>query len=354
MKVNHSLLVIAREARGLTQTQLIEEVPNLSQGNYSRMEKGLMDISEDTLYNIAKVLNFPVSFFYQRLANKHQVEYLYRKRITMPRKEQMKLEATFDLIRIWVEKLLKDIDIPDFDLPAVQVSKNNTPEDIALRTRVKLGLPKGPVDKLVKPIEKHGVIVYFLKDAPDKFDGTTIMTENNQFIIVINDNTPNDRKRRTISHELGHIIMHIQHEPFIKSEDSEEEADRFASEFLMPAHEIRRDLINLRYVQLGDLKAFWKVSKASLIRRAKDLGFIDTRKYTNMMIELSKSGERREERSVVDLDNPTLLSLVIQAYLDTLQYTKEQLSEIIHISLDDLERVFFGRNRSRSVFKIVL
>ena len=54
---------------------------------------------------------------------------------------------------------------------------------------------------------------------------------------MINSRVPTDRKRMTLAHELGHIVMHS--EPIHLSKQSEEEAMRFAAEFLMPAHLIR-------------------------------------------------------------------------------------------------------------------
>jgi len=41
MKVNHSQLTLAREYRGLTQTELSKAVQGLSQSNLSKFEKGL-------------------------------------------------------------------------------------------------------------------------------------------------------------------------------------------------------------------------------------------------------------------------------------------------------------------------
>jgi len=41
-ELNFRMLTLAREARGFTQGELVEKIPNLSQGNYSRMEKGLI------------------------------------------------------------------------------------------------------------------------------------------------------------------------------------------------------------------------------------------------------------------------------------------------------------------------
>lgn len=354
-EVNFKMLALAREARGLTQSELVKKIPNLSQGNYSRMEKGLLPIPDDTLFNISKELNFPLNFFTYNKPVKDQAEYYYRKRATMPRKHQIKLEANFDLVRIWIDTLLSDVDIPDFNLPLIEVDGNNNPSAIARKVRYFMSLPKGPIDKLVRSFEKHGIIVYFFKEAPDKFDGTTIITNTGQHIIVINDEFPNDRKRFTLAHELGHIVMHLPFSHTIDADrDTEDEANSFASEFLMPELDIRRDLINLKFRMLGDLKLYWKASKASLIRRAYDLKYIDKTKYTTMMIELSRMGERKQEKGHVDLDKPLLLKLIIDTYFDKLEYSKNDLSNILGISFEDFDHFLLGKDTNSTKLKIVI
>ncbi|MPR35912.1 XRE family transcriptional regulator [Salmonirosea aquatica] len=354
-KFNFKILPIAREARGLTQAELTKLIPNLSQGNYSRMEKGLLAVPEDTWHEIAKKLNFLPSFFTHEKPIRDQAEYYYRKRASMPRKLQIKLEATFDILRVWIEGLLQDVDVPEFKLPPIEVKGNNSPEEIARKVRALMGLQRGPIDNLVRAIERHGIMVYFLKNAPEKFDGTTIVTQSGQRIIVINDSLSNDRKRYTIAHEFGHNVMHLPFSPILDPDrDVEREADSFASEFLMPELDIRRDLINFRFSKLGDLKAFWKVSKASLIRRAYDLKHVDKTKYTNMMIELSRAGERKVERNDVNLDSPALLQLITATYINELGYTREELSNIISISSEDFDFFLLGKEPNRAKFKIVI
>ncbi|SOD17627.1 XRE family transcriptional regulator [Pedobacter xixiisoli] len=355
MDINFRMLPLARESRGMTQLELVTKVPNLSQGNYSRMEKGLLPIPKETLDNISSVLNFPVSFFCYSKLYTDTAEYFYRKRVTMPKKELIKLEANFDIIRIWLEQLLGDVEVPDLSLPTIEVEGNNTPEEIARKIRYAMGIPKGPIDKLVRVIEQHGILVYFLRQSPDKFDGTTIITYSGQRIIVINDNLPNYRKRFTIAHEFGHVTMHLPYSPITEPyRDVENEADRFAAEFLMPEMDIRRDLIRFKYSLLTDLKRYWKVSKAALIRRAYDLKFIDQSKYTFMMIELSRYGERRQENSDVDLDHPLILAQIIKIYGEQLNYDKQDIYNMISISPDDFDFYILGKDKETKKLRIVI
>jgi Zn-dependent peptidase ImmA (M78 family)/transcriptional regulator with XRE-family HTH domain len=349
--INHKMLVLAREARGLSQADLALKLKNISQANYSRMEKGLITILEEQIEVIAGALDFPVSFFYRSEPLVTQTEFYYRKKASLLKKEQYALEANFSLIRLWFNDMLKEIDIPDFSLPEMEVEHNNTPEVIAQKTRMLLSVQRGPIGALINLLEKHGVIVYYLNNISGKFDGTTIITESGTRVIVVNAEMPNYRKRFTIAHELAHLICHI---PFsttvIESiRDVENEANRFAAEFLMPSNECEVDLFKLVYSKLPDIKNYWNVSKSAIIRRAYDLGCITKDKYTHLMIELSRYGERKVEKYDVPLDEPKLLNKILKSYYNDLDYSQEELMRYLTISADDFERFIFRKDNIRKL-----
>ncbi|MFD1258328.1 helix-turn-helix domain-containing protein [Mucilaginibacter terrae] len=345
MTVNYKMLTLAREARGYTQKELTNAISMQSQGNYSRMEKGILPIPTELIKQIAEELKFPESFFYREEPLVSQAEYFYRKKASMPKKELYKLEATFDLIRMWFNSLLKEVDLPEFKFPEVSTRNGQTPEIIAQKTRAFINAPKGPLDDLIRIFEKNGVIVYFLPNAPETFDGTTIITESNQKVLVVNAEMPNYRKRFTIAHELGHMVMHIPFGSYIEEViDVENEANRFASEFLMPENEIRRDLLYITYGKLSDLKQYWKASKSSLIVRANALGTIHKGKYINMLNELSRFDERRVEKSDVYLDEPALFKKIIKVFNTDMGYTLEELYEVLGLDKEDFERFIIGND----------
>ncbi|MHC5879723.1 ImmA/IrrE family metallo-endopeptidase, partial [Streptococcus pyogenes] len=65
-------------------------------------------------------------------------------------------------------------------------------------------------------------------------------------VMLINANAAPDRKRLTLAHELGHLVLHSTN----PTENMETEATAFAAEFLMPESEIRPEL---RRLDLGKL-----------------------------------------------------------------------------------------------------
>lgn len=336
-QVNYRNILLARESRGATQKGVAAAIDGLSQGNLSKMEKGLLPVNEKIIEKIANYLNFPVSFFYKDSPNASLNTLFYRKRVTIPAKELSMVEAKFDLARIAVDELLDSVEIPDFDVPSIEVSDNMDPQEIARRIRLFLQLPKGPIMKPVKVLEKHGIIVIFLNGAPDKFFGVTMFTNKMRPIIFINDNKSNDNKRFTLGHELGHLVMHLRNDVYSKEDkELDKEADAFSSEYNMPSDECKGDLLNLKFKNLSEIKMYWRLSKAAITRKAKDLGILSQSQYKYFMMQLSSNGERIHEKEFVDIDQPSLLKLIIKVHLDSLDYNISQLAELTGLSEEDM------------------
>ena len=342
-QLNYAMLALARESRGVTQNQLVEQIPNLNQGNYSKMEKGLISVPDETISNIAKVLRYSKSFFFKRSVNTPISSFYYRKRVSMSKKDLSILEAKLDIIRLIVDELLESVDIPDFNIPHFEVDDDTSATNIAIKIREFLKIPRGPISNLIEVLEAAGVIIYFFKANVSKFDGITLLTDKGQPIIFINESISNDRKLYTIAHELGHLIMHIPYSPLPTDRDEEKEANEFAGEFLMPYLDCRNDLMDLRYNQLGTLKSYWKVSKAAIVYRAKNIYAITGERYTNLNIELSKNGEKKKETGFIDISEPKVVTLMINVHENNLGYSLNEMIELLGVNEDDYFEYF---NRS--------
>lgn len=349
METNYDVgkwIEIARISRSMTQKELADKVTNLSQSNLSKMEKGLLSIPKKTLDRIASELNYPLQFFKDRTVRTPLSAYYYRKRITMPKKEKDILEARFDILRRTIDCLLSNIELPELKIISIDDDNQTTPEEAAEFTRRLLKLGRGPVANICMAIESSGLVIYELDNVSEKFDGITLITDNGHNVIVINKNLPNDRKRFTIAHELGHFVLHIKSHFIPNDRDTESEANRFASEFLFPKQEALRSLSNLKLGDLGILKTQWLISKAAIIYRAKELGLISLDKRKYFMIELSRNGERKNEKGFVDIDSPQIIKQAIEVYKE-LNYSENDLSIISKLSVDDFKYYFIEDSTPR-------
>ena len=133
--------------------------------------------------------------------------------------------------------------------------------------------------------------------------------------------------------------MHTSNE-FLISEyrDKEDEANKFASEFLMPSDAISNSLRGLKLQYLVELKRYWLTSMASIVRRAKDLKCITNEKYKYFSIELSRRGYRKSEPVSVYIDMPNMYNEAYKLHKNELEYSNEEMATAFSLPIDVLTR----------------
>lgn len=344
---NGKSLKIARESRGLSQSKLASML-NITQASLSRFEKGQLALSEDLVSSASKFLNYPVSYFSQDIATATETTLFYRKRASMTMKDLSVLESRISILANCYDELAESIEIPDLNIPVVEPSSENTAEEIAFKIRNYLRVPQGPIENIVSLFERNGIVVVFIDvDDMDKFDGMTMFTKKQIPVIWINKNMPNDRKRFNLAHELGHLVMHLRSNDLDKSEaDKEKEANEFASEFLMPRSLCKEDFFEIKYKDLALRKMYWKVSKAAIIYRAKELKCISESTATYLFVTLGRNGERKNESVVVPIDDPQIIKKMTQLHIDELEYTMEELTDVVGLNVSEIKSCLLNETKS--------
>lgn len=338
--MNHKQLTFAREFKGYSQTELSNKIQGLSQSNLSKFEKGLGVLSEDLQKKIIDFLGFPEDF-YNRKINTIIENANYRKRATVSKTKILKFENKCKVIGYVIDELSESIEWPDFKLAPLNVEDGYAPEYIANYTRrlLKVNVDE-PIKNIFSILETAGIIIYEINDD-EKFDGVSFITDKGNPIIIVNKNFSNDRKRFTIAHELGHILMHNENNfPISSYRDKEKEANQFASEFLMPENYIKNSLRNLKLSEVGNLKNYWLTSMSSIIRRAKDLKCIDDNRYKYFLIEMSRNGFTKKEPIEVFIDKPSCLKNAINLFKTDLAYSLEDFSNYTALPKDIIDELF--------------
>jgi Zn-dependent peptidase ImmA (M78 family) len=323
--VNPAMVTLARQARGLNQTQLAV-ASDVSQAYISKAEHGIVEIAPDTLARIAAALRFPPSFFIQADRVTGPVCLHHRKRQSMPVTRLNSIHAQVNIARLQALKLLRGVEIAaEYEFPRLDIDEYASVEEIAQLVRAHWGIPVRPLDSVVAAIERAGGIVVRSTFETDKLDAISLWTSERPFFYV-NTNIPGDRLRWTLAHEIGHMIMHAAPSP-----DQEKEADRFAAEFLMPGQEIRPELANLSLPNLAVLKQRWKVAMSALIRRAHQLGQITDRQQKSFFMRFSQLGYRKHEPVEIAAETPTLIRQVIDIHRKDHGYSVDDLSRAAHM-----------------------
>lgn len=330
---NSTMITLARESRGWTQIELAERA-SLSQVDVSRYENGMRVPSPEHIDILADALDYPITFFYhtKQPYGLGSNGLHHRKQRSLSAKTLKMFIARINMLRFFADQLLKSVDIETFhSIPQYNIIDfNGDIEHIAEMVRAAWRLPAGPVHDLVGLIENAGGIVHRTNFGTQKIDALAQWIPPSPPIILINENSPGDRLRFTLAHELGHFVMHTT-----PHENMEQEADIFASAFLMPARDITPDFGQPSLARMAQLKPYWRVSIAALIRRAYSLNKISDRQYRSFHEEMSKLGYRINEPSPIPLEKPTLLQELIDAHFNELQYSVKDVAQLAMLHESD-------------------
>lgn len=275
MSWNGDILRMTRRASGRTQEDVVAAMNGtITQAALSRYESSLREPeSEEIIEGLAGILGVTSRYlragertFPMVSATAHM-----RRQATVSPATWKDLEARLNIHRIHWSLMIDSVDIrPQHDIPTFDNPEDIDPASAAVYVREKWRMPLGPVEDLVGWLEAAGALVIIEDYGTDRVDGMSQWV-GSWPVISVNSQAPADRRRLTLAHELGHLVLHNS-SPSLNAED---EANEFAAEFLMPLVEIRPllKLGGLSIGRLADLKVQWGVSMQAVFERAYRLGF---------------------------------------------------------------------------------
>jgi Zn-dependent peptidase ImmA (M78 family) len=188
----------------------------------------------------------------------------------------------------------------------------------------------------VRLLERIGVIVLILPPSSERVDAFSIGAHPRPMVLFNPAKGDYWRNRFDGAHELGHLVMHADAEP--GSKIIEDQAHRFAAEFLMPESAIADQLPRTAdWARLAELKATWGVSMAALLYRARTLKIMGEPTYRTAMSTMSARGWRRREPGPPrPLERPTMLTKALELIAES-GTDRDHLAERSGITRADLD-----------------
>lgn len=280
MEFNGRRLSIARQRRMLSQKGFAERA-GVSAHTVSRCEKGLHEPTDENVEAFAGVLAFPKAFFYSSDVDR-PMEASFRSQSAMTaalRDAALSAGSIGFLISDWVEQRfnLPAVDVPDLTL--------YEPETAARVLREHWSLGEKPISNMVHLLEAKGVRVFSLTEETRRLNAFSIWRDNKPYVFL-NTFKSAESSRFDTGHELAHLVLH---QDGSSGRAAEDQANRFASSFLMPKASVIGKLPWVSSVDsLITIKAFWKVSVAALNYRAHKLGITSDWHYRDLCIQIAQ------------------------------------------------------------------
>lgn len=349
--VNPEMVTLARESRGLTQSELASRL-KISQGKLSKVEAGTAPVTTELRKQLSRQLRYPDHFFARSdpIMGPGASEFFHRRRQSLGSKVLTRIHAQVNIRRMEIRRLLHSVEIPENNIPRYDPETfDGSIEAIAQAVRASWHLPPGPVKNLTNAIEDAGGIVILLEFGTPLIDALSRYMPGLPPLFFCNADVPGDRLRMSLAHELGHAVMH--HAPI---PEMEEQAFRFAREFLTPEREIVPQLHGLTLPRLAQLKPYWRVSMTGLIKQAEATGAVTPNQARYLYQQMSRHGYRKTEPAELDIphEQPSTLREVVRLHRVHFDYAIEELSRLVGLEEVEMQTIYgveatSQENRSR-------
>lgn len=334
---NPNRLSVARKRRQFTKKSLAEAA-GITSLTLTRLERGETAYPEaETVASIAKVLNYPVDFFFgEDLDSVDEQTVSFRSLSTLTAKQREASIAASDLALIFNDWVCQHFELPIADLPAM---RGEDPITAAASIRSHWGIGSKPISAIVKLFESKGVRIFSLEEQNKNVNAFSFWKNGVPFIFLNTFKSP-EASRFDAAHELGHLILHV--EGTNKNKDHEREADKFASAFLMPPGDVVSFVPKSPSIRkLIELKKRWGVSVAALSRASFDIGLSSEWHYRDLCRELSMAGYRTSEPESIAREYSSLWKMIFE-HLWKDGITKDHVANFLKLPQDEIFSLLKG------------
>lgn len=345
-KFNPKRLREARIVRGLSISDLASKV-GVSRQAISQFELGEHAPKTETMMGLINVLKFPRGFFYKDYKDSIVGNTFFRAMSSTTKKTKESQFYKTVIAGYLYDYLEQYVEFPKLNLPNIPEDMEWTDENIewlALTVRKFWDIDLKPIKNIINLLERNGIIVITLNSDDEKVDAFCQQRAGRPFIFLTNDKGSAFRRQFDGAHELGHILMHrhIDNQDLLTKEEykvMEQQANRFASAFLLPRESFIKSIDSTSLLSFVELKKYWHVSMGSMIYRCKDLMVIDEAKYTSLQKQMSMKKFKKKEPldEVYPLPMPVVFKKSILALLNSNKKSGQQIVQEISIPQEYIE-----------------
>lgn len=291
---NGEKLRLVRLFQGLTLEELGHKVA-VSRQYIQKLERGTENVPNKIMVEaLAETLEVDPHFFYGTLGNDivQSEECHFRKLQTTPQYVRDRALAYGTIFNAILDIIEQKVKLPKPNIPLMEVKDRIDIERAAEKLRVHWGLRlDAPIANMNRTLETNGCIITQFSGVSEKIDAFSYMRSRP---IIVKNNLKGDtaRARFDLAHECGHIVLHRN--LTVGNHDLEDEANQFASAFLMPRNAFvgefpKNQTRRLNWQALYLMSKRWGVSIHALIRRAYELTLIDAVQYRNAYVYINRS-----------------------------------------------------------------
>lgn len=334
--VNPDRVELVRMRFGLTKSGFAEAL-GVDRKSIQRFEAGTHDFPQGCLEKLCDLSGFAPEYFGKaspELPNPDGVSFRSLRSLTAARRDMV--IAAGGIAFEFDDWIAERYSRPDHDL---RPAENLSPAAAAAQVRAQWGIGQRPIGNAINLLEAHGVRVFSLVEDTRHLDAYSLW-RNDVPYVFLNTTKTTERSRHDAFHELGHLVMHRH--TGSKHASAEDEANAFASAFLMP----REDLLAETHwdMDLRDLikkKRRWGVSAASLNYALHKAGRLSDWSYRGNYIALGQQYGRIEEPEPMTAETSQVWTKILTD-LWSQGFSISRIARLLGVSEKQLNDLLFG------------
>jgi Zn-dependent peptidase ImmA (M78 family) len=237
--------------------------------------------------------------------------------------------------------LISDYVEARFELPLVSVPDLGfyTPEQASRVLREEWALGERPISNMIHLLESKGVRIFSLAENSLKVNAFSLWRDEKPYLFL-NTMKSAESSRFDAAHELAHLVLHQDGKT--TGRDAEDQANRFASCFLMPEADVLAELPYVRsLMDIVEKKARWKVSVAALNYRLRKLELTSEWQNRSLCIEIARLGYGKREPRPIPREMSVVWEKVLKA-LWTERITRAEIAKDLDLPASEVEAMVFG------------
>ncbi|MCF8341470.1 MAG: XRE family transcriptional regulator [Chitinophagaceae bacterium] len=334
----------------LLSLQQVADSVGVSKQMISKYEQGKVIPNSQKLISLGKLFNKKIDYFFSEPEIKLG-EINFRKKNKFSKK---KVDALKEEIRVQIENYLFVENICSlntvFKNPIANRLINNKHDVVNavhyIREVWQIG--NDTIHNIIELLEDNEVKVIEVNDDTMQFDGLATKIDNKYYVVVINKNMPIERKRFTLLHELGHLLLNLNN---IEEKDVEKYCNWFASEMLLSTENIMIEFGNKRksitVEELKNVQSKYGISIKAIVYILSEVEIISQEKvvsfYKNVNAKPSLKNEIDSSRFNGNETSIRFENLVYRALSEEI-ISISKASTLLNTSLEHLRQNLLAIN----------
>lgn len=332
----------ARIMKGYSMDELVSAMGNsISKMSISKYEKCQLSPNSSVIISLSKALDQPIDYFFRPFTlHIESIRFRKHKSKLAVKQENSIKENISDLVERYIN--IEEICNANVRFNSPFNKEISSPDEVkqtVAQLRELWNIGNDGIVNVINLLEEHGIKIMEI-EAPSSFDGLSSMVNDVYPVIILNKSFPSERKRFTVLHELGHLMLPFPQD--ISEKEEELLCNLFASEMLISESVFIKKIglkrQNISYRELRSIQLQYGISCDAIMYKAKTSGVISDHTYKLYCMRKNRDSSYKElvEQSLYRQEESTRFSFLVYNALSNELISISKAANLLHQSVEQV------------------